>query len=232
MAKLPYSSPIALIGRGAAGWHAKGINWRSSGGNLENYTYWTGEKCEGYAAEAPNGCPVYDAAAVADEDAFHRFIIRGPICAPELPAGHWRQSLAPGSTEAPAEMPTAGVSLAYVAIDVYMRWMRANVPGVKFGTIQNGAAIWETEPEPQPKYFSADCGRNDFYISDGKMIEGPNERHAYQLAQRIANITNEGVRVMNPPHSAELVITNDPDAPGHELAIVDPDEPNEQQETR
>lgn len=226
MAKLPYSSPIALIGRGAAGWHAKGINWTSSGGNLENYTYWTGEKCQGYAAEAPDGCPVYDAAAVADDADFYRFIIRGPISAPELPAGHWRLSLAPGSTEAPAEMPSEGVSLAYVAVDVYLRWMRANVPGVKFGTIQNGAAVWESRP-----YFSANCGPNDFTTEAGQYTEGPNERHAYQLAQRIANITNEGVRVMNPPHSTELVITNDPDAPGHELAIVDPDEPNEQQDS-
>lgn len=37
--------------------------------------------------------------------------------------------------------------------------------------------------------------------------------------------SNEGVRVMNPPHSTDIVLTNDPDAPGHELAIVDPDEP-------
>lgn len=79
-------------------------------------------------------------------------------------------------------------------------------------------------------YFYADCGRNDFYTSDGKMIEGPNERHAFATAQLAANASNEGVRVMNPPHSTELVLTNDPEAKGTELAIVDPDEPETEQQ--
>ena len=50
-----------VIGRGFNGWHAKGVNVSSSGGDIVPRTFWTGERMTPYTEEAVEGALVYDA---------------------------------------------------------------------------------------------------------------------------------------------------------------------------
>ena len=133
---LTQREPWCLIGRGFAGWHALAndeYHTRSSGGDLLPYTYWTGEKCPGYAAEALEGCPVYDASGCeenqASREAFCKLIISGPIvnaATPDGPAGTFDQARA----------------LDYISTAEFMRRVSA-IPGVKVGRVVNGQPVWE-----------------------------------------------------------------------------------------
>lgn len=144
----------AIIGRGRAGWHAAAKNVTSSGGSLEPATYWTGAPIAGYAAEAEDGALIYDARD-ADEDAFSALVISGPMCDPGLPPegiNRWNDHdaaarMAPGLSGAFHDLAIAAQSehysgLDYVGIAVYRRLLE-KVPGVRFGRIRNGVAVWD-----------------------------------------------------------------------------------------
>ena len=114
-----------IIGRGLVGWHADGINVRSSGGDIEPRTWWTdGHIIPPYQAQAVEGAPVYDAAG-ADVDAFSKFVISGPMVNPGVPDDQ-------GSG-----------ALDYVTVATYVRMLRERVPGVRFGAVHNGEIVWE-----------------------------------------------------------------------------------------
>jgi hypothetical protein len=147
-----------VVGRGLAGWHAKGINVSSSGGDLDNGVYWTGEPTIGYRHEAVDGALIYDAID-ADPDAFTRFIISGPMVDPKLPAGGVDRgtlaAMVPG-LEAFLGLGVAALDPAYsgldnVAVDVYRELLRA-IPGIKLGTITGGVVVWESTPDPVVPY--------------------------------------------------------------------------------
>ena len=120
-----------LIGRGLNGWHAAGINVTSSGGQLEPYTYWTGQECDGYAREAVDGAFVYDASE-ADPSIFARVVISGPMLHPELFSG-WRKF---------GQDDFYPHSFDYVGPEIFERIYRM-IPGMKFGHVQNGVCVWE-----------------------------------------------------------------------------------------
>lgn len=144
-----------VVGRGMAGWHAKGINVSSSGGDLDNGMYWTGEPTIGYRHKAIDGALVYDAKD-ADPAAFARLIISGPMVDPALPpdgvsrfADHETAArMAPVLSGAFQTIALAASSPGYsgldtVGVSVYRELLRA-VPGIKIGTIRTGGTIdWE-----------------------------------------------------------------------------------------
>lgn len=114
-----------LIGIGKAGWHANGVNVSSSGGTLGDYL-----------KDAADGALVYDAEA-AEYGPFAKFIIAGPIPAPELePDGF--QPL--GGEDNDPDQPR---SLDRVGVARYIRLMRERCPGVQFGVVRNGQVEWE-----------------------------------------------------------------------------------------
>lgn len=157
----------AIIGRGRAGWHAAAKNVTSSGGTLEPATYWTGAPIAGYAAEAQEGALVYDARD-ADEAAFTHFVISGPMVDPGLPPEGVNRfddkdaaaRMAPFMAGAFQVLAQAAQlddysGLDYVGIAVYRRLL-AQVPGVRFGTIQNGIAVWDDgQPTTKREWESA-----------------------------------------------------------------------------
>jgi hypothetical protein len=138
--------PWQIIGRGWNGWHAAAKNVTSSGGTLEDYL-----------AKAAEGALVYDGSE-ADRDAFAALVISGPMVAPELAPGTVRRF---GDRETAARMAGPGgltgafktLALAaqdpsyggldYVAPDVYVTLLR-RVPGMRLGTAQAGAVVWES----------------------------------------------------------------------------------------
>jgi hypothetical protein len=130
-----------LIGRGFAGWHAqagKAHNSASaSGGDINPYTYWTGEKCAGYAQEAVEGCPVYDASACEEDEgtrnAFISLIVRGPLVDVDLP------DLGPHAY-------ATAKSFDYVPAAEIIRRVR-QIRGVRIGVIHNGAVQWDAPAE-------------------------------------------------------------------------------------
>ncbi len=75
----------------------------------------------------------------------------------------------------------------------------------------------DAEYRRQMGYFWVDCGPND-----GIAADGPNFEHAYATAQLAADASNEGVRVLN-DGALHIILTNNPDAEGHEFGIVDPE---------
>jgi hypothetical protein len=131
-----------LIGRGFAGWHAKGIDpsghsFSSSRGSLEDYTYWTGEECYGYLSEACEGCHVYDAQhleGTSQDKDFASFIIRGPMVDPRLAGGEVSKFLHDSD-----EIK----SLDFVSPAQYVQLLKERVSGVKIGTVCNGAINWQ-----------------------------------------------------------------------------------------
>lgn len=147
----------AVIGRGKAGWHAAGsgrYSTSSSGGQLEDYTYWTGEKCKGYLSEALEGCVVYDASE-ADECKFIRHVISGPMLQMDLGDGADRfgpdlreaaERMRPGLEGAfgtITDLALAGYSsLDKVGWPVYRKLLE-QCGKVRFGVVKGGKVEWE-----------------------------------------------------------------------------------------
>jgi hypothetical protein len=126
-----------IIGRGLVGWHAEGVNVSSSGGDIEPRTWWAdGHTIAPYQAAAIDGAPIYDASG-ADVDAFSRFVIAGPMVAPELTPDGWNKFGHDGAE------PRA---LDRVGVQRFIALLRERVPGVRFGRVVEGAIVWdETE---------------------------------------------------------------------------------------
>jgi len=142
-----------VIGRGLAGWHAKGINVSSSGGDINPGVYWTGAPTRGYLQDAIDGCLIYDASE-ADETAFTRLILSGPMCNPALePTAHDRFGYGATAARMAPAMEGAFQALAvaasnpeysgldYVGVDRY-RALLQTVPGIKIGTVRAGTIEW------------------------------------------------------------------------------------------
>ena len=145
-----------VIGRGKAGWFAQGLNVRSSGGDLNPYTYWTGEKCGGYVGEAVEGCFAYDAENAPDE-VYVEFVLSGPMVDPKLgpeevdsftqkdreTAARMMSGLGGGyKTLAAVAQDEKYGGLDRVGVGIYERLLR-QIPGIKFGRVHNGAIVWE-----------------------------------------------------------------------------------------
>jgi len=149
-----------VVGRGFAGsWHAEEINVSSSGGSLTPYTYWTGEKCTGYLAEAIEGALVYDAEHLERDEvaskAFIHLVISGPIVKPSLPPDEV-DSFSASDKKCALEMSPAlgGAFKTYallaqcegfggldcVGVGVYEGLLR-RIPGIKIGHVHNGEII-------------------------------------------------------------------------------------------
>lgn len=127
-----------LIGRGLVGWHAAAVNVTSSGGHLDPEVWRTcGHITPGYAQQAPDGTPVYDASE-ADADAFAHFVIAGPMVNPALQGDevHGIMGFRGGADTEPR-------ALDNVSVARYLRMLRERVPGVRFGTVRNGAVEWD-----------------------------------------------------------------------------------------
>lgn len=134
-----------LIGRGFNGWHALGIDetgcsFRSSGGSLDDYTYWTGKECHGYLSEAREGCLVYDAEHLDGRDggeAFARFIFRGPMA--EARIEHDYADGMYGETRSLRDCTGSD----FVSPASYIKLLRERVPGIKLGVVRDGQIQWE-----------------------------------------------------------------------------------------
>ncbi len=130
-----------MIGRGFNGWHADAKNCSSSGGDLLPYTYWTGQECAGYAQEAAEGCPIYDASGIEEKPELAELFIREVISGPMV------------NTELEDKGPQAYANAEgfdYVSIAEKFRRLR-RIPGIKFGLVQHGLPVWEPEPvQPEP----------------------------------------------------------------------------------
>lgn len=159
----------AVIGRGLNGWHAISSDGKisSSGGRLENYTYWTGQKCDGYLAAAAEGALLYDAEHLKRtpaEDDFARLVLSGPMVDPGLgPEGVRRfgeqerkaaarmlpgleggfQAIAEAALAEPPAEPEKYGSLDNVGTAVYERLLR-KIPGLRIGRARGGVAVWES----------------------------------------------------------------------------------------
>lgn len=145
-----------VIGRGLAGWHATGVNVSSSGGDIIDRPWWAGGIQYGYLHGAIDGCLIYDASQ-ADDAAFSRLVISGPIVNPELGPDEVSKFertdtlriMLPGlggsfqtlAAIALADQTFSG--LDYVGVNVY-RALLSQVPGIKIGTVTNGIITWES----------------------------------------------------------------------------------------
>jgi len=145
-----------IIGRGWNGWHAKGIDVSSSGGDLQPRPWHAGGMTTGYLEEAVEGALVYDASE-ADRETFARLIISGPMVDPRLApdAGapldeETREAaarLAPALGGTFGRLAAAAATGRYrgldsVGIAVY-RQLLATVPGIRIGTVRDGALVWD-----------------------------------------------------------------------------------------
>lgn len=152
----------SLIGRGLAGWHATAKSMTSDGGQLEPYTYWTGERCAGYAAEAEEGALVYDASK-ADAVAFVNLVVMGPMVDPGLDPhevrkfddhealGRMLPALEGGYATVAAATLAGLCSLDCVGVGVYEHLLR-KVNGIRIGRVHGGRVEWEA-----PHDLSATC---------------------------------------------------------------------------
>lgn len=148
-----------VIGRGFNGWHAEGLDVSSSGGCLEDYTHWTGQKCKGYVSDAYSGCLVYDASE-ATFAAFSRLVMSGPMVSPKL--GLFEVSRFSDKDRATAALMAPGLAGTYkalaiaaqdpeyggldcVGIGIYEKLLR-KVPGIRIGKVIKGAVVWEKQP--------------------------------------------------------------------------------------
>ena len=137
---------LLLIGRGFNGWHAAGIDedgnsFRSSGGRLDDYTYWTGQECYGYLSEAREGCFVYDAEHLEgmEEEAFTRFIFRGPMAEAKI-----THDYAEGFVNEHVALADCG-GTDFVSPASYIKLLRERVLGIKLGIVRGGQIVWEVE---------------------------------------------------------------------------------------
>jgi len=142
-----------LVSRGWVGWHAKGMDdgnkVSGSGGTLEDYLQ-----------ESEDGTLVYDAHE-ADEEAFSKFIISGPMMNQALKPGEIQRFGAAEKKALAHMLPGMGGAFKvlgilallsgeeklggfdYVATDVYMAMLKEAVPGVKFGKVVNHEIQWD-----------------------------------------------------------------------------------------
>jgi hypothetical protein len=129
-----------VIGRGQASWHADAgmveHGMVSGGGQYTTRESSNGGTLEGYAAEAVEGCLVYDAEG-ADADAFIDHVYKGPMVDVDLPAGCMRKALSDK-----VESFTGASSIDHVALDVFEGLLR-KIPGIKFGRVVKGRVVWE-----------------------------------------------------------------------------------------
>ena len=130
---------INIIGRGKASWHTHGIyqgnKCSSNGGTLE-----------GYALEARDDTPIYDAEG-AEHDAFITFVFRAPLIDVSLQPGQARKAMSQATLIVQAESSVL-TSFDYVSVDVYLELLRLQVPGVRFGIVRSGKVIWDAEIVP------------------------------------------------------------------------------------
>ncbi|TSA51868.1 MAG: hypothetical protein D4R44_06915 [Actinobacteria bacterium] len=128
-------TPWKIIGRGFAGWHASAHNVTSSGGDINPYTYWTGEQCDGYAQEAEEGCPVYDVRDCEMDphasELFDKLTISGPMVNVDL-------------SDEGADAYVDRRALEYIPVNEYMRRVSL-IPGCKVGYVKNGQVVWTQE---------------------------------------------------------------------------------------
>lgn len=121
----------AVIGRGWVGWHGESADGssRGSGGDLAYYLQ-----------DAIPGALVYDASE-ADAAAFSRWVHAGPMIDPSLPPGTVsRFGSYPKNAEPVTSRPRA---LDNVAVDVWERLARQDVPGIRWGRVKGRSVIWE-----------------------------------------------------------------------------------------
>ena len=143
-----------IIGRGKAGWHADGL---SDGNKVSG----SGGTLEGYAAESADGTVVYDAEE-SDVGSFTVWVVNGPMVDVSLPTGTIsrfgdHKTLAAMLPALGGAYQTLGImalmqkdcecklgSFDMLALDVYLPLFKEAVKGVKWGTVQNGAVVWDT----------------------------------------------------------------------------------------
>ena len=136
-----YKCKWAIIGKGNSGWHAKARSVRVS----ENSTCASSssshdprdEQLNEYVSEAEENALVYDASQ-ANESAFIKLVVSGPIVNPDLPAGHILQGLEKDSK--PYENQKLG-GFDWVSVDIYENLLR-NVGGVRIGRVINQQVVW------------------------------------------------------------------------------------------
>ena len=153
-----------IIGRGWAGWHAKGINVSSSGGDIVprwRSEHRTAAMMASYCQEAVEGALVYDAsgceATPEGREAFIRQVCNGPMCDPSLPPDGIKRFSQELRESARSMMPGLGgafkalagaaqeedfTGLDYVGLAVYENILRA-IPGIKIGHVYHGEILWE-----------------------------------------------------------------------------------------
>lgn len=120
--------PIRLIGRGFAGWHAKG--WTRLNETFSS-TFGT---LEAYQREADDGCPVYDARHLDGTpagDAFLRWALSGDAVRLDVLRG------------VPGYEPT-GWQCDYRDVEAHCAALRDAVPGLKWGRVKAGRVCWDT----------------------------------------------------------------------------------------
>ena len=126
-----------VIGRGFSGWHATGVNVRSSGGYLERMP-WMKDDESSYAESAVEGALVYDARHLeSDTDACNTFIdhvVKGPMCDPSLSLD--------GANRFVAHEDKPYGALDHVGMGIFETLLR-NVRGIKIGHVRNGRVVWE-----------------------------------------------------------------------------------------
>jgi hypothetical protein len=154
-----YGMRIVLIGRGLVGWHTDTVGEPNEDSPWQYTTTGSGSggTLEGYAKEAQDGTPVYDASC-GDVSAFTSFVFGGPIVKASLPPGQIQRfseddkkclthMMTPGGLGGDfrtlGAMALAGLSsLDYVSVDVYLSLLKDKVPGVKFGKVEKGEVVW------------------------------------------------------------------------------------------
>lgn len=132
-----------VIGKGQSGWHANGAvevysdDCRST---ISSSTYDTSDtQLNKYVEESEDGALVYDASE-ADETAFVRFVVSGPMVKPELPNGTIlklfdKNPVAPDPSYEPGPID-------YVSLDLYEQSLR-RIPGVRVGHVHTRKLVWE-----------------------------------------------------------------------------------------
>ncbi len=142
----PFVQTWSLIGRMQAGWYAHG-----NGQYSERYdTTSSGGTAEGYATQAVDGTLVYDASECSFNDCAN-VSIKGPIVNVSL-APFEVSNLFEAVKECP--VPQAAIcletlaqheirSLSNIGVGIYEAVLRRNLPGARFGTVKDGAIVWE-----------------------------------------------------------------------------------------
>jgi hypothetical protein len=144
----------AIIGQGRNGWHAQAAN-------ISSVSYDpTDERLNKYAAEAAEGCPVYDASR--STSGFVAFVLGGPMVDPrlsveesarfvqhpgavDLAEGAFRTLLqADAAQKANPERGFGGyTALDSVSVETFIHLLREHVSGMRFGCVRSGKVVWD-----------------------------------------------------------------------------------------